>query len=320
MKVLVTGGCGFIGSHVVDSFVADGHDVVVIDNLSSGKLENLNGKAKFYNCDICTDAVEAVFREERPDIVDHHAAQISVPLSVKEPLFDAEVNIKGTLRLLGLSQKYAVKKFIFASTGGAIYGEAEKVPTDEEYCPEPVSPYAISKFSSEKYIRFYNRQHGLNFTILRYSNVYGPRQIPHGEAGVVAIFTEMLLSGKHPVLNHFPEERRGMVRDYCFVKDIARASIIAAATKQTGMFNIGTGKATHTLELYTWTIDALREKGIEIPSAFDEPLRDSARAGDIKVSILNASKARQELGWEPSHDVRAGLRETIAWYLGQIRK
>jgi UDP-glucose 4-epimerase len=209
MKVLVTGGCGFIGSHVVDSFAAHGHDVVVIDNLSSGKMENLNGKAKFYNCDICSDGVEAVFSEEKPDIVDHHAAQISVPLSVKEPLFDAEVNIKGTLRLLGLSQKYAVKKFIFASTGGAIYGEAEKVPTDEEYCPEPVSPYAISKFSSEKYIRFFYRQHGLNFTILRYSNVFGPRQIPHGEAGGGADFSQLLVFGEDPVLQQFPGGRAG---------------------------------------------------------------------------------------------------------------
>jgi len=320
MKVLVTGGCGFIGSHVVDAFISQGHDVAVIDNLSSGKMENLNEKARFYNSDICSDGVEEVFQKEKPDIVDHHAAQISVPLSVKEPLFDAEVNIKGTLRLLGLSQKYGARKFIFASTGGAIYGEAEKVPTDEEYFPEPVSPYAISKFSSERYIRFFFRQHGLNYTVLRYSNVYGPRQIPHGEAGVVAIFTEMLLTGKHPMLNHFPEERRGMIRDYCFVKDIARASIIAAATDKTGIFNIGTGKPTHTLELYTWTIEALREKGIGIPGAFDEPLRDSARPGDIKVSILNASKARAELGWEPSYDVRAGLRETVDWYLEQSRK
>jgi UDP-glucose 4-epimerase len=317
MKVLVTGGCGFIGSHVVDSFVSEGHDVVVIDNLSSGKMENLNGKAKFYNFDICSEDVETVFREEKPDIVDHHAAQISVPLSVKEPLFDAEVNIKGTLRLLDLSRKYGVKKFIFASTGGAIYGEAEKVPTDEEYCPEPVSPYAISKFSSEKYIKFFFRQHGLNYTILRYSNVYGPRQIPHGEAGVVAIFTEMLLSGKHPVLNHFPEERRGMIRDYCYVKDIARASILAAATVEADMFNVGTGKATHTLELYTRTLEALREKGVKIPSTFDEPLRDSARAGDIRVSILNAAKAKEKLGWEASYDIQAGLSETIDWYLGK---
>ncbi len=320
MKVLVTGGCGFIGSHVVDAFIREGHDVVVIDNLSSGKIENMNGKAKLYVCDICDDSMEEVFREERPDVVDHHAAQISVPLSVKEPLFDAEVNIKGTVRLLNYARLYDAKKFIFASTGGAIYGEAEQVPTDEGYSPEPLSPYAIAKFASEKYIRFFMHQYGLRYTILRYSNVFGPRQIPHGEAGVVAIFTEMFLTGKHPTLNHFPEERRGMVRDYCYVKDIARASILAARQDRLGIFNIGTGVGTHTLDLYTHTIQALREKGRMVPEAFDEPLRGEARPGDIRTSILNPAKAKEELGWTPVYDVRGGLSETVDWYLEESGK
>ncbi|RPJ58391.1 MAG: NAD-dependent epimerase/dehydratase family protein, partial [Dehalococcoidia bacterium] len=185
MKALVTGGCGFIGSHVVDKFVADDYEVVIIDDLSSGKIENKNDKAGLFVANICDEAIEDIFRTERPDIVSHHAAQISVPLSVEMPLYDAEVNIKGTIRLLELSRKYGVKRFIFASTGGAIYGDADRVPTAEDYVPEPASPYAISKFSSEKYIRFYYGQYGLQYTILRYSNVYGPRQIPHGEAGVV---------------------------------------------------------------------------------------------------------------------------------------
>ena len=290
--------------------------MVAVDNLSSGKRENLNGKASFYEIDICNADVERVFREEKPDIVDHHAAQISVPLSVKEPLFDAEVNIKGTIRLLDLSRAYGVKKFIFASTGGAIYGEADKVPTDEGYRPEPASPYAIAKFASEQYIRFFSAQYGLSYTVLRYSNVYGPRQIPHGEAGVVAIFAEMLLSGKHPVLNHFPEERRGMIRDYCYVKDIARASILAAASEKTGIFNIGTEKGIYTLDLYTHILNTLRDKGRLIPHEFDEPLRDVARPGDIKVSTLNARRASEELCWKPTYYVEAGLRETVDWYLG----
>lgn len=320
MKVLVTGGCGFIGSHVVDAFIREGHDVIVIDDLSSGKVENLNGRARLYALDICTDAIESVFREERPDIVDHHAAQISVPQSVKEPLRDAEVNIKGTVRLLGLAKTYGVNKFIFASTGGAIYGEALKVPTDEDYSPEPLSPYAIAKFAGEKYIRYYFHQYGLDYTILRYANVYGPRQIPHGEAGVVAIFAEMLMSGKHPVMNHFPEEDRGMVRDYCYVKDIARASICAARTEgKQGIFNIGTEKGTHTLELYRHIIGALRERGCNVPAPLDEPLRDTARPGDIKVSILNAMRAKEGLGWEPAYDIKAGLGETVDWYLGEAR-
>jgi UDP-glucose 4-epimerase len=315
MKVLVTGGCGFIASHVVDAYISQGYEVVIVDDLSSGKMENRNKKAGFYKMNICDNEVDKIFADERPDIVNHHAAQISVPLSVKEPLLDAEINIKGTLRLLELSRKYKVRKFIFSSTGGAIYGEATKVPTDEEYPPVPASPYAISKFASERYILYYNGQFGLNYTVLRYSNVFGPRQIPHGEAGVVAIFSEKLLAGQHPTLNHFPEEKRGMVRDYCYVKDVARASIIATGSDKVGIFNIGTGKGTHTLDLYTETIRALRSKGRIIPHQFDEPRRDEARPGDIKVSTLNPSKAKSQLNWEAQYDLQKGLLETVDWYM-----
>ena len=295
MKVLVTGGCGFIASHVVDAYVREGYEVVVVDNLSTGKIKNKNKKARLHKVDICHEELGRVFAAEKPDIVNHHAAQISVPLSVQQPLVDAEINIKGTLRLLELSKDYGVKKFIFSSTGGAIYGEATRVPTDEEYPPVPASPYAISKFSSERYIQYYHGQFGLNYTILRYSNVFGPRQIPHGEAGVVAIFTEKLLAGQQPTLNHFPDEKRGMIRDYCFVKDVARASILATKSKKIGIFNIGTGKGTHTLDLYTETIDVLRSKGKEIAHRCDKPKRDLARPGDIRVSTLDPSKAKKEL-------------------------
>lgn len=317
MKVLVTGGCGFIASHVADAYINEGYEVVIVDNLSSGKMKNKNKKAKLYKVDICDDEVTKVFDAERPDIVNHHAAQISVPFSVQEPLLDAEINIKGTIRLLELSKDHGVKKFIFSSTGGAIYGEATKVPTDEEYWPVPASPYAISKFSSERYIQYYHGQFGLNYTILRYSNVFGPRQIPHGEAGVVAIFIEKLLAGQHPTLNHFPEERRGMVRDYCYVKDVARASVIATRNKKVGIFNIGTGKGTHTLDLYTETIKALRSKAKIIPPEYDEPKRDIARPGDIKVSTLNPLKAKKGLRWEAQYDLRKGIVETIEWYINE---
>ena len=317
MKILVTGGCGFIGSHVADAFINNGHTVVVVDNLSMGSLANKNEKAHFHKIDVCSPEMAAVFEAEKPDIVTHLAAHISVPESVRDPLFDAEVNIRGTIRLLELSRSQGVKKFVFSSTGGAIYGEATQVPTDETYVPEPASPYDISKMSAENYIRFYGSQYGLNYTVLRYSNVYGPRQIPHGEAGVVAIFTESLFDGKLPVVNHFPEEPRGMTRDYCYVGDIAQANLIAASEPNKGIYNIGTGLGTCTMDLHRSVVEVLREKGIEVPPAFDEPGLGAARDGDIRVSILNAGKAERELGFRAKHDLKTGLTTTIEWYLSK---
>ncbi|MCX8022050.1 MAG: NAD-dependent epimerase/dehydratase family protein [Syntrophorhabdaceae bacterium] len=317
MKVLVTGGCGFIASHVVDVYVENGFDVVIVDDLSTGKRENRNEKARLYVVDICSEDMEAVFHEERPVIVNHHAAQISVPFSVQNPLFDAEVNIKGTIRLLELSKKYGVKKFIFSSTGGAIYGDADIVPTGEDYIPEPASPYAISKFACEKYIKMYHNQYSIGYTILRYSNVYGPRQIPHGEAGVVSIFIEKLLSREHPVLNYFPEEPRGMIRDYCYVKDVAYANILATRDGISGLYNIGTGIGTHTLDLYRCIYTKLIEKGIPLPDVFYEPQRAVARPGDIRVSTLKIDRAVKELGWRPRLNIEEGIGETIEWYLNR---
>ena len=317
MKVLVTGGCGFIASHVVDAYINSGYDVAIIDNLSSGKKENKNKKANLYVTDICGDYLEGIFYSEKPDIVNHHAAQISVPMSVEDPLFDAEVNIKGTIKLLELSKKFDVKKFIFASTGGAIYGEADTIPTAEDYIPEPASPYAVSKFSCEKYIKYYSHQYGLQYMILRYSNVYGPRQIPHGEAGVVSIFTEQLLAGEHPTLYHYPEDEKGMIRDYCYVKDIANASLVASDNKITGIYNIGTGKGTHTLDLYRHIIQALNNKGRTVPESFYEPKRGITRPGDIRVSTLDVTKAKKELGWQAQYDIGAGILETVDWYVAK---
>lgn len=317
MRILVTGGCGFIGSHVVDAYIREGHDVAIVDNLSTGNEANRNRKARLYKADIRDGALEDVFRQERPDVVNHHAAQISVPLSVKDPLNDADVNIKGTLHLLDLSQRHRVKKFIFSSTGGAIYGEAEQVPTAEDYHPVPASPYAIAKFSSENYIRFFGEQHGLLYTILRYANVYGPRQIPHGEAGVVAIFTEALLQGTLPTLNHFENQPMGMIRDYCYVKDVAEASMVVTARDRLGMFNIATGIGTCTLDLYRLTLGLLRKKGINLGPEYDEPKRSEARDGDIRVSTLNPDKALKELGFQARHTLEEGLSETVQWYLGK---
>lgn len=314
MRILVTGGCGFIGSHVVDAYVREGHDVAIVDNLSTGKKANKNGKARFYQVDIRDGSLEDVFREERPDVVNHHAAQISVPLSVKDPLNDADVNIKGTIHLLDLSQRYAAKKFIFSSTGGAIYGEADQVPTAEDYHPVPASPYAIAKLSAENYIRFFGEQHGLHYTILRYANVYGPRQIPHGEAGVVAIFTEALLQGKLPTLNRFGDQPMGMIRDYCYVKDVAEASMVATARDKLGMFNIATGVGTCTFDLYRLALRLVRQTGITLGPEYDDPKQAEARSGDIRVSTLNPDKARKELDFQARHTLEEGLSETVQWY------
>ncbi|OGW52366.1 MAG: UDP-glucose 4-epimerase, partial [Nitrospirae bacterium RBG_13_43_8] len=227
MKILVTGGAGFIGSHVVDGYIAKGHEVIVVDNLVTGKRKNLNVAAKFYLMDIRSDLLKVVFEIERPEIVNHHAAQPSVPASMKNPLFDEEVNIGGIINLLECSVKYSAKKVIFSSSGGAIYGEAETIPTSEVYQPRPLSPYAISKLASEHYLNCYRSHYGLDFTTLRYANVYGPRQVPHGEAGVVAIFMEKFLRGEIPTVYQYEEEPGGMMRDYCYVEDVARANLFA---------------------------------------------------------------------------------------------
>jgi UDP-glucose 4-epimerase len=315
MKVCVTGGCGFIGSHVTDTYVKAGHDVFIIDNLSTGKRENRNPAARLYEVDILSAEAASVLSSERPRILNHHAAQISVPLSVADPFHDLEVNVKGTLHLLDLSRASGVEKFIFSSTGGAIYGDTPFVPTGENVNPEPASPYAIDKLAAEKYIHYFYHQFGLSYTILRYSNVFGPRQIPHGEAGVVAIFTEALLSGIRPTLYHFPGEPAGMVRDYCYVKDIAMASMAATMTDGVGIYNIGTGTGTTTLELYRGVVRALRSHGVEVPLEFDEPLTGSARPGDIHVSTLDAAKAGKVLSWKPAFGLDQGLLETVGWYL-----
>ena len=307
MKILVTGGAGFIASHIVDKYIELGHEVIVVDNLSTGFKHNVNPKAKFYEIDIRSKELEQIFNDEKPEIVNHHAAQISVPVSVKEPQLDAEVNAIGFLNILQNCVKYKVKKVIFISSGGAVYGEAEEYPTTENYDPKPLSPYAIHKYVSEKYLYFYNHQYGLKYTVLRYANVFGPRQIPHGEAGVVSIFITNFRDNKKIYLYAFKEEPDGMIRDYVFVRDIVNANVLALDRGELVAFNIGTGIETTTGKLY-------REIALQMNKQI-EPVREGARPGDIRRSCLNIEKAKNEFGWEPKFSLSDGVKETIDFFM-----
>ncbi len=315
MKILVTGGAGFIGSNVVDGYIREGHEVIVVDNLSTGKKENLNPKARFYKVDIRDKEMEDIIKEERPEIINHHAAQISVPDSVKDPIYDADVNIRGFLNILEASIRYGVKKVIFISSGGAIYGEAEEYPTSENYQPRPISPYAITKYASENYLAYYRHQYGLEYTTLRYSNIYGPRQIPHGEAGVVAIFMENIMNNRKSILYHYPEDRDGMIRDYCFVEDVVDANIKALKNGNGECFNIGTSVGTKTYHLYKLILDTYKQMGFHVSEDIAEPQRMPARPGDIRRSCLVIEKAKRILGWYPKTSLKEGILKTWKWWL-----
>ena len=317
MKIMVTGGAGFIGSNVVDGYVQAGHQVVVVDDLSTGKKENVNPEAKFYEMDIRSEDMDGLMECERPDVLNHHAAQISVPVSVSDPLLDADINIKGLLNLLEKAVKYKVKRFVFISSGGAIYGEAAQYPTTEDYPPKPLSPYAISKLVSEYYLGYYKHQYGLDFTILRYANIYGPRQIPQGEAGVVAIFMENLLKEQPSILNHYPDDHEGMTRDYCYVGDVVKANLEALSKGNGDFFNIGTGRGTKTLELYRIICEAVGEIRPDISEELFTPLREPARPGDVTRSCLRVEKAKNGLGWIPKTGLKEGVRRTLKWWSDQ---
>ncbi|PLV56641.1 SDR family oxidoreductase [Thermotoga sp. SG1] len=304
MNVLVTGGAGFIGSHVVDRLIEKGYGVIVIDNLSSGKVQNLNRNALFYEQSIeDEEMMERIFSLHKPEYVFHLAAQASVSISVKEPTRDAKTNILGSLVLLEKSVKYGVKKFIFSSTGGAIYGENVKVfPTPETEIPHPISPYGIAKYSVEMYLDFFAREYGLKYTVLRYANVYGPRQDPHGEAGVVAIFTERMLKGEE--VHIFGDGE--YVRDYIYVDDVVEANLLAMEKGDNDVFNIGTGRGTTVNELF----NMLKE----ITGYNREPVYKPPRKGDVRKSILDWTKAKEKLGWEPKVSLEEGLKFTVEYF------
>jgi UDP-glucose 4-epimerase len=319
MRVLVTGGAGFIGSNVVDGYIAGGHDVVVVDNLFTGKKENVHPDAKFYNLDIRDKALREVFEAEKPEVVNHHAAQISVPASVEDPLFDADVNVIGLLNVLEGCVKHGVRKVVFSSSGGAIYGETDMLPTAEDHPLRPHSPYAITKLVSENYLEFYRLHYGLDYTVLRYANVYGPRQIPYGEAGVVAIFMEELLREDVPVIYRYEDEPEGMTRDYCYVEDVVRANVLALEKGSGDIVNIGTGVETSTLKLYRAILGLMREEGYAADARYDSPKGGPARPGDLRRSCLSPEKALKLLGWRPEHDLASGLRKTLKWLVEKGR-
>jgi UDP-glucose 4-epimerase len=302
MKILVTGGAGFIGSHIVNTYINAGHDVIVIDNLSSGEIKLVNPKAKFYHLDIHSPEVKTILEKEKITVINHHAAQISVSVSISNPLFDANSNIIGTLQLLQNAVSLKVEKFIFASTGGAMYGEQKTFPASEEQPCKPLSPYAISKLSAETYINYYCTQYGLNTTVLRYSNVYGPHQNPHGEAGVVAIFCERLLKDQQPIINGDGEQ----TRDFVYVQDIVQANTIALNPQCSGLFNVGTGKETSVYSLTQYLL-----KASAIAASIEH---GPAKKGEQKRSSIDSAKLLKGFGWKPSVSLEEGLLETFKYF------
>ncbi len=303
MRILVTGGAGFIGSHVVDALIERGHEVAVVDDLSTGKREHLNPRAKFYHLDI-RDAqrLEEVFAAERPEIVSHQAARANVRESMAKPVLYAEVNVVGSLNLLELSRKYGVERFIYASTGGAVYGEPEYLPADEAHPINPLDPYGASKHFVEHYLYLYGVNYGLNYTALRYPNVYGPRQDPHGEAGVVAIFTGQMLQGGEPVINGSGEQER----DFVYVGDIAEANVKAIGESDSQIYNIGWGVGTSINEIFT--------KLKEIAGYEKEAVHGPPKLGEVFKIYLDASKAEKELGWAPRIGLDEGMRMTVEYF------
>jgi len=304
MKILVTGGAGFIGSNIVDALVEENHEVAIVDNLSTGLKENINPKAKFFEGDITSnDALREIFEKFSPEAIFHLAAQINVRHSVEDPLKDIRVNIIGTVNILLLAEKYEVKKFIYSSTGGAIYGDDVERPTPETAEERPISPYGMDKLSAERFIEYFkNRNPSMQAINLRYANVYGPRQNPHGEAGVISIFTPKMLKGE-------PVEVWGdgeQTRDYVYVGDVVAVNLAALEFDGSGTYNIGTGVET--------SVNKLAEI-VQAATGFKGAIRHiEAKEGEQRASSLSYQKAYQDLGWKPEVEFEEGVKRTVEWY------
>jgi UDP-glucose 4-epimerase len=302
MKILVTGGAGFIGSQIADALINEGHEVHILDNLSTGFETNINPKAHFIKSDITSSTIIDLFTKEKFDVVNHHAAQIDVRKSVNDPIFDATINILGTINLLQCCIKTGVKKFMFASTGGAVYGEQEYFPADEKHPTNPVSPYGITKLTIEKYLYFYKNEYGLNHTILRYANVYGPRQNPFGEAGVVAIFAHKLLKNEYPIVNGNGKQ----TRDYVFVEDVVKANVITLNSQSADIYNVGTTVETSVNDLFSKLNSIAGNKSIE--------KHGPAPKGEQERSVITSEKFFQKFNWKPSIQIDEGLRKTFDYF------
>jgi UDP-glucose 4-epimerase len=302
MRVLLTGGAGFIGSHVADRLLEHGHEVAIVDNLSSGHLENVPQGARLYKEDIRSGCAE-IFEDFEPDALCHQAAQMDVRRSVREPDFDAEVNVLGTVRLLQSCVEHDVGRVIFASTGGAVYGEQSTFPATEDHPQFPVSPYGVSKLAGERYLNYYHSQYGLPYAALRYANVYGPRQDPHGEAGVVAIFCGNLMAQRPSTINGSGEQ----TRDYVYVGDVAHANVLALENAiPPGAYNVGTGVETSVNSLYALLLEI---SGKDLPAE-----RGPAKPGEQLRSCVDPSLAERKLGWYPEVDLTSGLTETMRFF------
>lgn len=303
MRILVTGGAGFIGSHLVDMYIKLGHDVSIVDDLSTGKISNLNPQATFYQLDIRSKKLQEVFEKERPEIVNHHAAQIDVRKSVADPINDAEINILGTINLLQNSIEYGTKRFLFASSGGVVYGEPKYLPADLDHPVSPLSPYGASKLSIEYYLKIYKELHGLSYAAMRYGNVYGPRQDPHGEAGVVAVFSNKILSGQPLTIFGTGEQ----IRDYIYVNDVVQANAELSFSDINGSFNIGTGIGT--------SVNKLHELFCDITSQDIEIIRAAPRKGELERIFLKHSG--ELFGWKPVMNSQNGLKITFEFFKSQ---
>ena len=302
MKILVTGGAGFIGSHVTDMMIEAGHQVVVVDNLSTGRRSNLNPHAAFYEVDIRSTELEQVFMREKPEVICHHAAQTDVRRSMDDPLYDADINIIGSIKLAQLAVRYGTRKFIYISSGGAAYGEPEYLPCDEDHPIKPLCHYGASKYTFEHYLHVFNANYNLDYSVIRYPNVYGPRQDPHGEGGVIAIFTGRMVQGEEVTINGTGEQ----VRDYVYVTDCARSNLLLLEQSSKRVFNLGSGIGT--------TVNEIFQQLKNITGYSKQALYGPAKAGETFRIFLNASRAEREIGWQPTIPLEEGLKRTVAYF------